>query len=87
VSPHVKRLPPEQREIKARQVPGRGSALLRHGQAAQAIPLLERPHSLLPEDVPTTVNLGGVPAMRCFHQAVQANPLDLHARCAWERPR
>lgn len=87
MSPPVKRLPPEQRDLKARQVSGRGSALLRRGQAAQAIPLLERAHSLLPEDVPTAVNLGGVLVMWRFHQAVQANPLDLHARRAWERPR
>jgi tetratricopeptide (TPR) repeat protein len=167
VNPPVKHLSPGQRDLKGRQLAGRGSALLRQGRAAQAIPLLERAHSLLPEDVPIAVNLGGALAMngryeqaiaileqacqrepdsamvwvnlgaaylgdltmssdeqqqraiaaferaleieptapnvhyslglihrhrneidearRLFHQAVQTNPLDSHARRAWER--
>lgn len=167
MSPALKRLSSEQKDLKGRQLAGRGSALLRQGKAAQAIPLLQRAHRLLPEDVPTAVNLGGALVMcgryeqaisileqachrepdsamiwvnlgaaylgdlaaasdeqqrraiaaferaleieptapsvhynlglihrhrneidqarRRFHQAVQANPLDSHARRAWER--
>ena len=167
MSPQVKRLSSDQRDLKGRQAAVRGSVLLRQGKAAQAIPLLERAHSLIPEDVPTAVNLGGALIMcgryeqaievlrpacdrepdsamiwvnlgaaylgdlatssdeqqlraiaaferaleiepiapnvhyslglihrhrneidrarRRFHQAVQANPLDSHARRAWER--
>ena len=59
----VKWLPPDQRASKARQLSGRGSALLRRGQAAQAVSLLARAYNLFPEDVPTAVNLGGALVM------------------------
>lgn len=42
-----------------RQQLRRGTTLLHHGKASEAIPLLERAHALQPADVDAALNLGG----------------------------
>ncbi|MBN1579090.1 MAG: tetratricopeptide repeat protein [Anaerolineae bacterium] len=43
----------------ARQLSNHGAELLQNGQVQKALPVLEQAYELIPDDVPTAVNLGG----------------------------
>jgi tetratricopeptide (TPR) repeat protein len=44
---------------RAQRLSNRGAALLHQGEAQSALSLLRRAHELIPDDVPTAINLGG----------------------------
>lgn len=74
----AKKLRPEERNTRARQLSNRGVELLRAGQATEALPLLVRALRLVPDDVATAINLGGAYILtKKFKQAV---PVLEHAR-------
>jgi tetratricopeptide (TPR) repeat protein len=49
----------EQRRHRAMRLSNRGADYLRAGEAGKALTLLRRAHQLLPDDVPTAINLSG----------------------------
>ena len=53
-----------ERRQRAQRLSNRGAAYLRQGKAHSALSLLQRAHELVPDDVPTAINLGGAYILR-----------------------
>ncbi len=56
------------RRERARQLLNQGAWLLEHGQAAEAIPLLNHAHQIDEDNVPVLINLGGAYIMAGKHR-------------------
>jgi tetratricopeptide (TPR) repeat protein len=56
---------------RGRRLSNRGADYLRQGQVHNAISILRRAHELMPDDVPTAINLGGAYILqKKFEQAI-----------------
>lgn len=63
---------------RARRLANRGAELLQAGQYGEAVSTLERAYELLPDDVPTAINLGGACVMtKRYARAIEVM---VHAR-------
>jgi superkiller protein 3 len=51
--------PEEKRRQRAQRLSNRGADFMRRGEANNAVTVLERAYALIPDDVPTAINLGG----------------------------
>ncbi len=54
----------EKRRQRAQRLSNRGAEHLRQGDAHNALSVLQRAHALIPDDVPTAINLGGAYILR-----------------------
>ena len=62
---------PEKDRQRARQLSNRGAAYLRQGEVHNAISILRRAYEVMPDDVPTAINLAGAYILqKKFEQAV-----------------
>jgi protein O-GlcNAc transferase len=68
----------QNRTLRGRRLSNRGAQLLREGEPEKAVPLLLRAYALIPDDVPTAINLGAALVLRKRYQ--QAIPLLERAR-------